>query len=83
LRRFRRSISSVGPPYEQFAKLLPDNPHVRYFDSRGRGYVSVELTQERMTTRFRVLSDALDPQATVSTLRTFLVERGHPGAIPE
>jgi alkaline phosphatase D len=77
------SISSVGPPYEQFAKLLPDNPHVRYFDSRGRGYVSVELTPERMTTRFRVLSDARDPQATVSTLRSFLVEGGHPGAIPE
>lgn len=63
-------------------RFLPDNPHVRHFESRQRGYVSVELTPERLTTRFRTVSDVRDPKATVSTLRSFVVESGRPGAMP-
>jgi alkaline phosphatase D len=61
---------------------MPDNPHVRYFEGRHRGYVSVELTPERMTARLRTVSDAADPRATVATLRSFVVESGRPGAVP-
>jgi alkaline phosphatase D len=76
------SVSSIGPPYQQFMRWMPDNPHVRYFESRQRGYVSVELTPERLAARFRALSDVRDPKATVSTLRSFVVESGRPGAVP-
>ena len=76
------SVSSLGPSYSQFMGWMPDNPHVRFFESRQRGYVSVELTPERMTTRLRALSDVRDPRATVSTLRSFVVESGRPGAFP-
>jgi alkaline phosphatase D len=76
------SVASLPAPYTQYARLLPENPHVRYFESRGRGYVSVELTPERMTARLRTVSDARDPGAAVSTFRTFVVESGRPGAIP-
>jgi alkaline phosphatase D len=76
------SVASLGPSYSQFMGWMPDNPHVQYFESRRRGYVSVELTAERMTTWLRALSDARDPRATVSTLRSFVVESGRPGAIP-
>jgi hypothetical protein len=31
-----------------------------------------------MTTRMRVISDVTDPQASVSTLKTFAVESGKP-----
>jgi alkaline phosphatase D len=55
---------------------------VRYFEGRHRGYVSVELTPERMTARLRTVSDAADPRATVATLRSFVVESGRPGAVP-
>ena len=41
------SISSYGPPYDPIAKVLPDNPHVHFFDSRRRGYVVVDLTADR------------------------------------
>jgi alkaline phosphatase D len=75
------SISSPGPSYSQFMGWMPDNPHVRYFESRHRGYVSVELTPERMTTHCRTVSDVRDPRATVSTLRSFVVESGRPGAV--
>ena len=29
------------------APLLPDNPHVHFFESRKRGYVSVDLERAR------------------------------------
>lgn len=74
------SISSRGPDYEKFAKLLPDNPHVKFFESRLRGYSLVDLTAEHMTTRFRAVSDVVDTNAAISTLESFVVETGRPGA---
>jgi alkaline phosphatase D len=73
------SVSSFGPPYETFARFLPDNPHVHFFESRKRGYVSVDVDAKQMTTRLRALSDVTDPKAGVSTLKTFAVENGKPG----
>jgi alkaline phosphatase D len=73
------SVSSAGPSYDLLAATLPDNPHVRFFDSRKRGYVSIDLDAKLMTTRMRALSDVTDPKASVSTLKTFAVESGRPG----
>ncbi len=75
------SVTSPGPPYEQMRRYVQDNPHVRFFESRMRGYVSVDLTRERMATRFRALSDVTDPSATISTLKSYVVEDGRPGAV--
>ena len=75
------SITSYPPPYEMFAAMLPDNPHVRFFESRKRGYVMVDLTRETMTTRFQVVSDVTDPNATLSTLKIFTIEDGRAGAM--
>jgi alkaline phosphatase D len=76
------SITSDPPPREQILAFLPENPHVRYFESRHRGYVAVDLTRDRMETRMQVISDRRDPKATVFTIRRFVVEGGKPGAIP-
>jgi alkaline phosphatase D len=65
------SITSDPPPYDAIAQVLPE-PHVRYFESRHRGYVSVDLTRDRMETRMQVISDRRDPKATVATLKRFL-----------
>ena len=75
------SISSAGPPYEAIAAVLPDNPHVHFFESRQRGYVSVDLDGRAMTTQMRVVSDVADPKASISTLKTFVVESGKPGVV--
>ena len=75
------SIASQGPSHELFAKCLPDNPHVRFFESRFRGYACADITHSAMTARFRVVSEVTRPDATVSTLKTFTVEDGRPGAI--
>lgn len=76
------SVTSDGPPYEAFNAVLPLNPHVKFFDSRQRGYVSVTLEPRQMTTRFQVISERRDPAATISTLRRFVVEDGRAGAQP-
>ena len=74
------SVTSDGPPYDAFKAILPLNPHVKFFDSRQRGYVSVTLSEREMETRFQVISERRDPQATVSTLSRFVVEAGRAGA---
>ena len=75
------SITSDPPPHGLIAELLPENPHVRYFESRYRGYVLVDVNRDRMRARFRAISDRQDPRATVSTLKQFIVVNGAPGAI--
>jgi alkaline phosphatase D len=74
------SISSDGPSYAKFRRYLADNPHVRFFESRARGYVSLEVSPERMTAQYRAITDVTDPGATVLTLKSFVVENGKPGA---
>jgi alkaline phosphatase D len=73
------SITSPGPPYAKFAAWAADNPHVRFFDSRKRGYVSVDLRPERIEVDFRAIFDPRDPAASVSSLARFGVEAGKPG----
>jgi alkaline phosphatase D len=75
------SITSYGPPYDVFSKFLPDNPHVKFFDSRKRGYVSVELSRARLKADYQVVSDVTDKNATRSTLASFVVEDDKPGPV--
>jgi alkaline phosphatase D len=74
------SITAHPAPFELFAKMLPDNPHVKFFESRKRGYVCVELARKCMTARLQAISDEKDIKATLSTLKTFVIEDGRPGA---
>jgi alkaline phosphatase D len=75
------SVTSNGPPSEAIVQMLPSNPHVRYFEGRQRGYVSVSLSQARMETRLQAISERSDRLATVSTLKRFVVEDGRAGAV--
>jgi alkaline phosphatase D len=60
-------------------QVLPQNPHVQFFESRYRGYMEVDLTRSRMDTRFQIITDRRNPAARVTTLRQFFVEAGRPG----
>jgi alkaline phosphatase D len=75
------SISSNPAPYEAYAPYLSDNPHVRFFESRKRGYVMAELTRDRLTSSFRAISDGTDPNASIETLKAFVVENGKAGPV--
>jgi alkaline phosphatase D len=72
------SISANAPSFD-FAKALPENPHVRFFDKSVRGYVCADIEAAQATVRFRAISDPRDPKATVRTLRAFEVESGRAG----
>ncbi|MEA5567018.1 alkaline phosphatase [Anabaena sp. UHCC 0399] len=59
---------------------LSSNPHTKFFDGAYRGYVRCKLTKDNWQTDYRVVSSILDQNATISTLASFVVENGQPGA---
>jgi len=56
------------------------NPHLQYFEGNRYGHDLYEVTPQRWTTHLRVVADRSDPNAAVSTLSTWHVDRGRPGA---
>ena len=73
------SITSFGPPYDAFMAFIPNNPHIKFFESRRRGYVLVDTDRKQMDVKMQVVSDAADPKATLSTLKHWVVEDGRAG----
>jgi alkaline phosphatase D len=76
------SISTNGDPANGgFLRYADDpvNPHV-IFRNNNRGYVRCTLTPDSWTSEYRAVSTVVAPQATTSTLATFVVENGRPGA---
>jgi alkaline phosphatase D len=59
---------------------VSDNPHTKFFDGANRGYVRCKLTRNNWQSDYRVVSSILDQNATISTLASFVVENGQPGA---
>jgi len=76
------SITSNPPPYAKFAAWVAENPHIHFFESRKRGYVSVDLSPQQIAVTFRAIDQVRDPAAEVATLRRFVVEDGRPGPQP-
>jgi alkaline phosphatase D len=77
------SISSNGDaivygPY--YGPMVPDNPHIRFFDGDRRGYVRCTLTPDTWTTDLRMVSTVSTRDAPVSTFASFVVQDGTPGA---
>lgn len=67
---------SSDPAPDRLLEALPNNPQVRLFDNKAHGYMRAELSDARMAVSLRKVSDRRDPQATVSTLKTYVVEEG-------
>jgi alkaline phosphatase D len=67
-----------GPYYEP---MIPDNPHIRFFDGDRRGYVRCTLTPDDWTTDLLMVSTVSTSDAPVSTFASFLVQDGTPGAV--
>ena len=73
------SIASSGLPQDRVAAALPLNPHIRYGKADERGYIAFRLAPSRIDASLRVVSDVLDPNATIRTAAKFSVEAGKPG----
>jgi alkaline phosphatase D len=76
------SLSAGGPPPGRFEPMLPENPHVRFFEGARRGYGLATITPDTWRTDFRAVDDVRDPGTGSSTLASFVVEAGTPGATP-
>ena len=76
------SITSGGDGVDMWdtgPMLLAKNPQIKYYNSK-RGYMACELTPERWTTEFKRVDAVTNPNGTVTTHATFVVEDGTPGA---
>ncbi len=79
------SITSGGDPRAGFTTRYrgqPNDPHEVFYDDH-RGYVRCSLTPKRWQADYRaVATSVLDPNAPVTTVASFVVEDGQPGAQP-
>lgn len=76
------SISSDGDGVAQSEEgriALAENPHIRFHNSQ-RGYVRCHVTDGRWRTDFRMVPFVTRPGAPVTTLASFEVRDGTPGA---
>jgi len=74
------SISSQAGTQEALNRLLPDNPQVKFAASEHRGYTRLELTPEKLQVDLRAMETVQRRDANCSTLASFVVENGIPGA---
>ena len=74
------SISSGASKSTGFSRHLPDNPHVRFFESRLRGYTRCTVIRDRWYADLRVVDTVERRGGQVRTLARFVVENDRPGA---
>ncbi|MBK9166401.1 MAG: alkaline phosphatase D family protein [Bryobacterales bacterium] len=78
------SISSSGDGSDTVptvAAYLPENPHVKFFNSQ-RGYVRCVVTPDQWRSDYRVVEYVTKPGSPIATRASFVVENGRPGAVP-
>ncbi len=75
------SITSHSYAFSRFSNMLPDNPHIHFFDDRKRGYCMVDVTRDSWTVTLREMDDVYSPKGSASTRKTYVVESGKPGAV--
>ena len=79
------SISSLFPaafiPIVEAAAADPANSHVRFFDGTRHGYVRCLVTPEVWRSDYRVVDTVMVPTATISTLKSFVVNDKTPGSL--
>ncbi len=74
------SITSQGPSQKQVLEMLAENAHLRYGYGPKRGYVKMDLRPDACTATLRALDSEKRADSGISTLATFVVENGRPGA---
>lgn len=74
------SITSQAHPQRELEVMLAENPHFKFGDARYRGYVRVTLSRNALRADLRAMASVHTPDAACSTLASFVVEDGRPGA---
>lgn len=76
------AITSDGPPYEYFMSLMPDNPQVRYFESRAQGYIVCDINRDRWRTDYYAVDRSVRSNAERHVLASYVVKPGNPEPKP-
>ncbi|MBV8168651.1 MAG: alkaline phosphatase D family protein [Alphaproteobacteria bacterium] len=76
------SITSNAVPDAVMRAFLPDNPHVKFYEGRKRGYARCEVSPKAWLTDFVAVDHVRTADAPASVLASFAVEPGRAGAIP-
>jgi alkaline phosphatase D len=77
------SITSGGDGMDapaNLAGLLSENPFVKFHNAQ-RGYVSCEMTRDRLRADYQIVPFVTKPDAPKTTRASFVVEDGQPGAV--
>jgi alkaline phosphatase D len=74
------SVTSSSRPQARTERYVADNPHLNYGRSDRRGYAMVELSPAKMQVQFIGLNNVSRAESPASTLASFVVEDGKPGA---
>jgi alkaline phosphatase D len=73
--------SSFEPTLADVAEqLIAALPHVRWADTRHRGYTRCDVDRHQLVARFQQVASVLQPESPVSTGTTWTVEAGVLGA---
>jgi alkaline phosphatase D len=73
--------SSSGITQKQAEQAMRDNPAVRYGNANKHGYNLLEIKAGSAKLTLRVSEDLRAPDSPVSTLASFVIEGGRPGAV--
>ena len=74
------SVTSQPPPEDAIQTAAKEGAHVHFATGLHRGYVRMTLTPRQLTADLRALDDAKRRDAACTTLSTWVVEDGKPGA---
>lgn len=75
------SISAGGGGDERFNDIhgrLDQNPGIRFFENRFRGYVWVEVNHNAIDATFRAIDDIIEPDGETSSLMKLRIPSGTP-----
>lgn len=73
------SITSRFPLAEVLEIAAAAQPTIKYVDGRNHGYVVLDVARDALRADFRYVSDVADPDATLETAVSFVVEDRNPG----
>ena len=70
------SESTNGPLFEA---VMPENPHIKYWNDAQRGYMLFNVDRNTLRADMRVVENVRVRESAFSTQKSFVVENGRPG----
>ncbi len=72
------ALAAQSPPSDRFGDWRANNPHIRFGDITHSGWVSLDITRERLKGEMRAVDRMQTGAPPVTVLTRFEVESGRP-----